>query len=561
MDAITEGVLLLELIACLYHALRVMESWGSVLFVAILLFFEKLITIYHAKHCINEYIPIDKNIGVVSFTPASGSFSIYPPAPKQRQKKWLKAVFAIILFVFSMSLLATKLYPYLAHRNQDSTQNTLRKVPKDPQKERAMTTLLEKKYSRIDDNEKWAYMLYQNKDFDTVEKQIFDLLGQHQEEAKTYELYHLYNNLGDVSKDKDIDLKKNVLDEWCSKHPESHIPWLVRGSFYIDYAWHIRGSGWAKDVKEDAWPKFHAMLEQAQADLENSYQLNPKDPNSSCFLLIVARGLSYPRDKMEEYFRNAISACPWHFGSHYMKLQYLKPKWCGSWEEMHNFATDCLRFTERYPYLGLVMVEALEEIHFFGTENKNYLGENEVWLTIENVYDIFFAKYPEDIRRRFFYAYHAYHAKKYDVAIKQFEIIGDRWIRDTCWHSLKHYNSCRAFSYSAHAITLPPKQAVEHLQKSIDLDPTEKNPYYNLGGFSMMMGQYEEAEKAFLKVIELDPNEGKAYLQLSGLYWRSKNDFIKAKEYAEKALRCDLTGEEKRQAKSCIKSCNQKLNK
>lgn len=88
LDAITEGVLLLDLVACLYHALSLMESWGSVLFVAILLFIEKLITIYHAKHCINEYIPIDKNIGVVSFAPASRSPLPHPPFLKQKPKKF-----------------------------------------------------------------------------------------------------------------------------------------------------------------------------------------------------------------------------------------------------------------------------------------------------------------------------------------------------------------------------------------------------------------------------------------------------------------------------------------
>jgi hypothetical protein len=60
-------------------------------------------------------------------------------------------------------------------------------------------------------------------------------------------------------------------------------------------------------------------------------------------------------------------------------------------------------------------------------------------------------------------------------------------------------------------------------------------------------------------VIELDPREGKAYLQLSCLYWKDKNDLVKAKEYAQKALSCDLTREEKREAKECIKYCNKML--
>jgi len=312
LDAITEGAFLLELIVSLFKALITMESWGSVLLFAILLFFEKLITIYHAKGYISEYIPIDKNIVGVSFNPAPVSYSPYQPSPREENKKWLKTAFAIVLLIFSMSFLAWKLYPYLAYRNQSSTQNTLREVRKNPEKERAMAALLETKYSRMDDYDKWLPVLYQEKDFSAIENEVIDLLKDKNDEAKAYQLYALCNTLAGVNHDKDVELKKNTLDEWCSKQPESHIPWLLRGIFYIHYAWHIRGGGWAKDVSKGAWPKFEAMLEQARADLERSYRLNPNDPNSSCNLLIVARGLSYPREKMEEYFQNATSACLFH---------------------------------------------------------------------------------------------------------------------------------------------------------------------------------------------------------------------------------------------------------
>lgn len=83
MDAITEGILLILLLFNVVGALGGIELWGSVLFVAVLLFFEKLITIYHAKHYISEYIPIDKNIAVVSFNPAPETFSPYKQRPRQ----------------------------------------------------------------------------------------------------------------------------------------------------------------------------------------------------------------------------------------------------------------------------------------------------------------------------------------------------------------------------------------------------------------------------------------------------------------------------------------------
>jgi hypothetical protein len=568
MDAITEGILLLELIVSLFGALITMESWGFVLLFAVLLFYEKLITIYHGKHYISEYIPIDRNFGLFSFKPAQEAFSPYKPSPEQGQRKWLKTAFATIFLIFSMSFLTWELCPllgcrYRAHQHpsskgQYSTQYARRRVSVDPEKARLMAALLEARYTRIDDSEKWVPALYQQKDFAAIERQVVDLLQDRNDEAKAYQLYTLYNTLADVNHDKDIESKKSVLDEWCNKQPESHIPWLLRGIFYTNYAWHIRGGGWAKDVPKDAWPKFRAMLEKARTDLERSYQLNPSDPNSSCNLLIIARGLSYPREKMEEYFRNAISASLWHFGAHYHKLHYLMPKWHGTLKKMYDFTMQCMKFADEHPYMGLVAVAAFNEVHDRSSENENYLGRKDVWPIVEKIYNNFFEKYPEDIRRRFNYAYHAYKAEKYDVATKQFEMIGERWMKGTAWRSLERFNNCRAHAYAAYGITLPPDQAVTYLRRSLELNPAEKASYFNLGTFAAKLGQYEEAETAFLKAIEFDPGDAQAHLRLSWIYGKTDNP-AKAKDHAEKALNCNPTEQQKNLAKCYIDSFNKAL--
>lgn len=92
MDAITEGILLILLVSNIVVALRRMELWGSVLIVAIILSIEKLITIYHAKHYISEYIPTDKNFSIASSAVAPASSSpLHQQPEKQDKKKWLKA--------------------------------------------------------------------------------------------------------------------------------------------------------------------------------------------------------------------------------------------------------------------------------------------------------------------------------------------------------------------------------------------------------------------------------------------------------------------------------------
>lgn len=68
-DAIVEGILLIVVIAGLVDLLMGEagpEGWVSVALVGAVLIIEKLETIYHAKHYVNEYIPLDEH-----FVPAA----------------------------------------------------------------------------------------------------------------------------------------------------------------------------------------------------------------------------------------------------------------------------------------------------------------------------------------------------------------------------------------------------------------------------------------------------------------------------------------------------------
>ena len=369
-------------------------------------------------------------------------------------------------------------------------------------------------YSLIDHYTKWIPILYQDRDFDAVETQIFYLLDKNDEKS-SYELQTLYRTLSKIRDGKNIPQMDSVLNDWSNKHPESHIPWIFRGTFLIDWAWHIRGDGYAKTVKEDAWSKFYDKLKQAKDDLEHAWVINPADPNSCSLLITVAMGLSAPRNAMEEYFQKGISACPWHFPLHFAKLVYLKPKWHGSEKEMLAFAQHCQALSDSYPHLGLVLAEAFFEMHMFTRKGQNFLGKNEAWATVENIYDKFFAIYPDDIRRRFYYAYHACEAEKYSVAYKQFEIIGDRWMPDTPWPSLDYYNQSRAITIVKVGEEIFYKRklyeaALDYFEKAVQIEPYDYTYYHlatacmNTGSILRDRGYLETAAEHFETAIQFN---------------------------------------------------------
>lgn len=294
MDGIADAFFLLKLLANVIIAFNFTASWNQVILFPFLLLFEKWTSINHVKHLVGEYIPVDDNIAKVSPNPVVEPYP-YQKSPKKAKTSWPKVAFAILFLILGLSLLGGELYLYLIApgiRNSARSEMML-----SPEHQQALAALIESKYTRMGDYEKWLPVLYQQKDFQTIERHLTDLSKDRSNEAEAYQLYILYRELGDVKDNRDIRLKQSILDEWCSEQPESHIPWLLRGIFYTDNAWWIRGGGWARDVPDEAWAKFEAMLHRARIDLEKSYRLNPKDPNSSCQLLVVAKGLGLPRNR------------------------------------------------------------------------------------------------------------------------------------------------------------------------------------------------------------------------------------------------------------------------
>jgi hypothetical protein len=304
-------------------------------------------------------------------------------------------------------------------------------------------------YSLVPQQAEWAQMLYLDKNYDEVTKGIQELLA-HDSESNSFTLFDRYEVISNIPDDKYIGLMKDVLDEWCRKNPDSHIPWLVRGAFYLDLAFNIRGGGYASTVSGDSWKRFHENLEWAQKDLEHSYKLNPKDPNSSCFLIRVDLGLEHDFEEMEKHFINATMACPEHYGARRLKYVFLLPQWYGSVEKMNEFADECLALSDKYPYLGLIKAVVYVDmmvrrnVDGYAGHVERYIDGNNVWPAIEGIYKKILNRYPDSLLARLDYARSAVLSDKKEIALDQFKIIGDRFMMYSFWPSLDNYDEVRS---------------------------------------------------------------------------------------------------------------------
>jgi len=384
------------------------------------------------------------------------------------------------------------------------------------------------KYVNIDTLDEYRDILYKQKNFDLIEAKVLSLLSEYQNPKVSFELMSLYNSLTSIE-DSPEEMQV-ILDEWCENKPYSHIPFLVRGGFNIDYAWYFRGSKWAKSVQKDAWPKFYDKLEIAQKDLEKSFHINPNDPNSSSYLIIVAMGLNYNFNTMEAYFKNSIKNDPYNYSAHLRKLNYLKPKWHGSMKEMLDFAEYCRRISFHNLYLNYVYLYAYREIQFLlNPKKENILGNHETWSNIQNIFTSIIEKYPDDLYHRFSYAYYAYNAKKYEIAASQFDLIDYKWSEHPLFKDLKSYNEIRVYVYNQIAFNLTWNKklysdALPYYKKALECDPNNSNTYYGLGINTWYLGEINkdidllcDAKKYLMASISNDSHNSKAKTQLDRL--------------------------------------------
>lgn len=448
-----------------------------------------------------------------------------------------KLKFLTIIVILASSLFITSILIVVLNHMKDSGKGP-EKIPaivveeihtsgKDGAGQSKIYKIHNTRYRLIDENLKWKKSLYEEKNYEAITQLVTHMLLNN-DEAGSYKLYKFYSSLTEIENENEPDIMRNVLNEWCRTDQSDHIPWLMRGVFYYGYAWRVRGGGYAHTVSAGTMEKFHSILKLSRKDLLKAMLLNPEDPNSYCYLIAVAKGLSFSYEEVEKYFKQGTSICPWHFGLYFQKLLYLKPKWHGTLEQMLRFANSCLSLSGQYLYLGFVWVNAYEEVHNHTPDDENILGSDKIWKETKRLYSDFFSRYPDEIHRRFFFAYHAYKAGKYDDAIEQFELIGDRWTGLTCWESLEKYHKARAKTYILKGYELMREKKLydisrDFFNKSITILPTAEGHYY-LGlanwyaGSSIADINYlTKAEKDLAKAHEMDPGNSEYKEQLKRL--------------------------------------------
>ena len=208
-----------------------------------------------------------------------------------------------------------------------------------------------------------------------------------------------------------------TLETHWSNQPFSH---LIRGRYYMDKAWRIRGGGYANTVTEQMAQGFSDCLEKAQSAFERAWQLDQTNPDAPIQLITVCMGLSSPRRTMEKWFERAMAVAPNSYEAVEAKEYYLEPKWLGSEEELIAFGRECVASKKWGGDVPLI----LQQIHhslqkYDDVPEAKYFSAPEVWKDVSSSYERYFELNPNNVGWRHDYALDAYHAGQYKVFLEQ----------------------------------------------------------------------------------------------------------------------------------------------
>jgi hypothetical protein len=209
-------------------------------------------------------------------------------------------------------------------------------------------------------------------------------------------------------------VEKSLLENW----PDDYTTWLLKGTAYIDMAWHARGSGWAYTVSDQGWEHFSERLATAEEALEHAWKLYPKDPEIAHQMMTVMLGQGGGRDRMELWFDRAMVLDPNDYDACSRKLYYLEPKWYGSREAMLDFGRECVQNTNWAGQVPLVLVDAhwnFRRGYVDKSEQTNYWKQPDVWPDIKAAFERYFEVNPDATRWYHNYAWYAYQCEQWNA--------------------------------------------------------------------------------------------------------------------------------------------------
>ncbi len=292
------------------------------------------------------------------------------------------------------------------------------------------------------------YVQYiQSESFSLLEDELTRLENSKEKDTDGMSVFH--RTMNRISYDLSLDPEPSLvlLNKWCEQR-QSYLSYLLRGVFYIDFAWADRGNKFADKVLPEAWDAFKKRLELGRDDLLKAAELNPNSAEPWVALMTAYRGLSAPL-KIEECFQKATAIDPKHFGAYQMMLTAKMEKWFGTNEEMFEFARKTYGEHKDDPVFAFLLIEANDELAkrmALRSDGKrsDYYKVPVNYTAVRSLIDEVRRVYPKSLKAMTWSATIEYFVGNYAAAFKETQSMGNE-VDEDIWGKKDSYLQTKAW--------------------------------------------------------------------------------------------------------------------
>lgn len=239
--------------------------------------------------------------------------------------------------------------------------------------------------------------------------------------------YVVSKNSSSIESLNKLDKKIKQWLEYDSSHPS---PYFMRAKIKVTQAWNHRGAGWSKNVKKESWKPFYEYIAKARRILLESKTITSKDPHWYEMMLDVLKAeKGEKRQEFEEVLSEGLDRYPGFYEIYFSAIDYLKPKWHGSLEEIDNFALKAVERTKEFEQTGM-----LARIYWYSSQGEYkywFANSPKIWKKMSVAIDDVLAKYPDswNINNFAFFSCIASDVKKTKKLIAQIkeDLIPNAW--------------------------------------------------------------------------------------------------------------------------------------
>lgn len=214
---------------------------------------------------------------------------------------------------------------------------------------------------------------------------------------------------GQNIKNEEREKFQQQLKKWSEYNPSSLSAKIANASYYVQYAWAVRGSGYK--VKKEGREAFGEFMEKAKIELMKLDENNKSiptwytpvldmlridsnidiriDPGWYGSMLNIARTQGWDYQDFDTLYSEGVKKFPLYLPIYFEKAQYLAPRWYGSISELNTYIKNVTEETK--PILGYTLYARLNWL--VSTTDMFENGQAE-WSEMKKGFETIMEDYP-----------------------------------------------------------------------------------------------------------------------------------------------------------------------